>query len=169
MGFGTGLNAFLAYQYCSNNKINLRFKGIEKYPISYEVIEKMNYASLLQMTTQELSIFKSIHNNQITDHHTISNLEATSIEVIEVDARDHMDKNTYDIIFFDAFGPATQPQLWTEVVMQRMYDLLNPNGILTTFCAQGQFKRNLKSVGFEVERLPGPPGKREMTRATKPL
>ena len=73
-----------------------------------------------------------------------------------------------DLIYFDAFGPRVQPNLWDEKMMRKMFAILRPTGVLVTYCAQGQFKRNLKSAGFEIESLEGPPGKREMTRAIKP-
>ena len=73
----------------------------------------------------------------------------------------------FDIIFFDAFAPNVQAELWNTEMMKKMYDCLDMNGILLTYCAQGQFKRNLKEAGFKIESIPGPPGKREMTRAHK--
>ena len=72
-----------------------------------------------------------------------------------------------DLIYYDAFGPRAQSEMWDIPVLSKMYDLLKPGGIFITYCAQGQMKRNLKSLGFSLEALPGPPGKREMTRATK--
>ena len=80
---------------------------------------------------------------------------------------DYSTQEKFDIVYFDAFGPGAQPELWTENIFVKMYDCLKPGGILVTFCAQGEFKRTLKKAGFEVERLEGPPGKREMTRAKK--
>ena len=73
----------------------------------------------------------------------------------------------FDLIYFDAFAPSAQPELWTTSIMQKMYNALNPGGVLVTYCAKGDFKRTLKAVEFVVERLPGPPGKREMTKAIK--
>lgn len=77
------------------------------------------------------------------------------------------ERNTYDLIYFDAFGPRAQGEMWELPVLEKMSEILKPGGILVTYCAKGQFKRDLKSLGFEVESLPGPPGKREMTRAIK--
>ena len=73
----------------------------------------------------------------------------------------------FDVIYFDAFSPSEQPELWTEQMFKKMYDLLNENGVLVTYCAQGQMKRNMKQVGFKVQSLPGALGKREMTRGFK--
>ncbi|MEM1124214.1 MAG: MnmC family methyltransferase, partial [Bacteroidota bacterium] len=75
--------------------------------------------------------------------------------------------NQFDIIYFDAFAPNSQPELWEAEVIGAMYNALKPDGVLTTYCAKGDVKRTMKAVGFEVEKLKGPPGKREMTRATK--
>ena len=78
-----------------------------------------------------------------------------------------MPKGQFDLVYFDAFGPRAQNEMWDREVLGKMYDGLKPNGVLVTYCAMGQFKRDLKSIGFFVEALPGPPGKREMTKATK--
>ena len=83
--------------------------------------------------------------------------------------QDEQSENQYDVVFYDAFGPPTQPEMWTPDIFQRMFDALTPGGILVTYCAKGQVRRDMQSAGFNVERLPGPPGKREMLRATKPL
>lgn len=77
--------------------------------------------------------------------------------------------NLYDLVYFDAFAPSAQPELWTESIFASIFNAMKPGGILVTYCAKGQVKRNMKAVGFTIERLPGPPGKREMTRATKPI
>jgi tRNA U34 5-methylaminomethyl-2-thiouridine-forming methyltransferase MnmC len=76
-------------------------------------------------------------------------------------------KNEYDLVYFDAFGPRTQPEMWSEEILQKMFDSIDSGGMLLTYCAKGSVKRSLKSIGFLVESLPGPPGKREMTRALK--
>jgi len=84
------------------------------------------------------------------------------------DLRDfHSEENTYDLIYFDAFAPSAQPELWCEEVFENMYRILKPGGVLTTYCAKGSVKRAMKAAGFEIEALPGPPRKREMTRAWK--
>ena len=76
-------------------------------------------------------------------------------------------KDAFDLVYFDAFGPRVQPELWDQAMFERMYEILSPGGILVTYCAKGSVRRAMIACGFEVERLPGPPGKREMLRARK--
>lgn len=166
MGFGTGLNALLSSNYALNNQLQINYTSIEKYPLDMELVQELNYPQLIDNEEVE-SLFTLLHSspwgkeNKINPHFTLNKLK-------EDLASFNLDMNSFDIVFYDAFGPRVQPDLWTIESLRKMYELLVPGGILVTYCAQGQFKRNLKSLGFLVENLPGPPGKREMTRAIKP-
>ena len=162
VGFGTGLNALLAMRWAEEHRVHVHFTTLETNVLSLELAGQLNYAS----SEQECSVFLSTHAapwNQdivITPHFTLHKaLREVQSEVSEA---------SYDVIFFDAFGPPTQPEMWTPAIFQRMFNALKPGGILVTYCAKGQVRRDMQSVGFTVERLPGPPGKREMLRATKP-
>ena len=162
VGFGTGLNALLAMRWAEEHRVNVHFTTLETNVLSMELAEQLNYAS----SEQERSDFLKMHAaewNQdivITPHFTLHKaLREVQSEVSE---------EQFDVIFFDAFGPPTQPEMWTPDIFRRMINALKPGGILVTYCAKGQVRRDMQSVGFTVERLPGPPGKREMLRATKP-
>ena len=165
MGFGTGLNALLALEWAQKKKVNIFYHAIEKYPISADLVSdltsgfsgklRFDAKAFRQMHTQSTLILE----NQNCHFELVK--EIVDIENVTLDA------SRFDVIFFDAFGPGTQPELWESGILRKMYAALKDGGILTTFCAQGAFKRTLKSLDFIVESLPGPPGKREMTRARK--
>lgn len=162
VGFGTGLNALLAMRWAEEHRVHVHFTSLETNVLSLALAEQLNYAS----SEQERSVFLTLHSspwNQdiaITQHFT---LHKANREVQTESSREQ-----YDIVFFDAFGPPTQPEMWTPDIFRRIYEALKPRGLLVTYCAKGQVRRDMQSVGFTVERLPGPPGKREMLRATKP-
>lgn len=161
MGFGTGLNALLAKLWSDKNKFSIDFFTVEAFPIEREIIDSLNYGELVENTTDLLEIHDCSweRKHQLSDFFSISKFQ-TKIEDLGIEDK-------FDVVFYDAFGPGVQPELWESDILGKIYNILNPGAVLTTFCAQGAFKRNLKSVGFEVYRLPGPPGKREMTRAIK--
>jgi tRNA U34 5-methylaminomethyl-2-thiouridine-forming methyltransferase MnmC len=162
VGFGTGLNALLAMRWAEEHQVHVHFTTLETNVLSLELAEQLNYAS----SEQERSVFLNIHAapwNQdvvITPHFTLHK----ALREVQSEVSD----SQYDVIFFDAFGPPTQPEMWTPAIFQRMFNALKPGGILVTYCAKGQVRRDMQSEGFTVERMPGPPGKREMLRATKP-
>lgn len=164
LGFGTGLNAILAYRFSKQNNVHISYVGVEAYPVSMEMLEALNYTDFL--TADEKKIFLEMHNAdwgskvELSDQFTFQKIE----EKIE-DSK--VGEDTMDIVFFDAFGPRTQGSLWKPVILEKMAKMLREKGVLTTYCAQGQFRRDLKSVGFDVTKVPGPPGKREMTVAIK--
>jgi len=164
LGFGTGLNALLTAQFAEKHKIHVNYQSIEAFPVEKELLEQLNYATLLN---DKEGVFDAIHGADwetdvpISSHFTLRKI-AAKIE-------DHQLEEGIDLIYFDAFGPRAQAELWNIGILRKMYDALNDDGVLVTYCAQGQFKRDLKSLGFKVESLPGPPGKREMTRAVRGL
>lgn len=164
MGFGTGLNALLSAVESEKSGIKIHYCGIEAYPVALDVAMQMEYCSLIGKEYQ--SKFEQLHKtnwdvtNQLSDFF--------SFEKIHTKIEDYQPKKEqFDVVFYDAFGPRAQEDMWKTEILQKMYDLLKPNGFLVTYCAKGQVKRDLKSIGFEIEPLPGPPGKREMTRAWK--
>jgi tRNA U34 5-methylaminomethyl-2-thiouridine-forming methyltransferase MnmC len=164
MGFGTGLNALLTLVEAVNSERRINYIGIEAFPVELELIQEINYEKLVD--EQFTASFSLMHSLPWEKKHIIHpNL---TFQKIHAKIQDYLPLNTsVDIIFFDAFGPKVQQEVWTIDVLKKMYDMLKPNGILVTYCAMGQMKRDLKSLGFKVEGLPGPPGKREMTRAVK--
>ena len=164
MGFGTGLNALLTLVDAVNSTRKINYIGIEAYPVELELIKEINYESLVN--EQFTESFSSMHSLPWEQKHIIH--PNFTFQKIHAKIQNYQTLNSsVDIIFFDAFGPKVQQEVWTIDVLKKMYDMLKPNGILVTYCAMGQMKRDLKSLGFKVEGLPGPPGKREMTRAVK--
>lgn len=162
IGFGTGLNALLTYHYLqSHSELSVCYDTLEAYPLAREIYEQLNYAQLIG----HADLLMTLHNQDENLQLKAGNQFAFTKFVVPVESF-RSDKK-YDIIYFDAFAPSKQPSMWLEEVIAKMYDLLAKDGILVTYCANGQFKRNLKNVGFEVQVLNGPPGKKEMTRALK--
>ncbi len=162
IGFGTGLNAFMSLLESNKNASSIYYEAVEAYPIKKEIVDVFNYAALLDAAQDSFLQLHTLEWGQqyaLTDKFTFKKLLNTF--------EDFTSQNTFDIVYFDAFAPSAQPTLWETGLLSKMYALLNPDGVLVTYCAQGQFKRNLKAVGFSIEPLPGPPGKREMTRARK--
>ena len=162
VGFGTGLNTWLTLHY-GKTKI-IHYDALEPIPISSDIVQDLNYTKKLPELNAE-SFFKLHHSSWDTNHHIRNSFSfkkyQESIQNFETCTR-------YDIVYFDAFGPSSQPELWTSQIAKKLFNYLNPEGFLVTFCAQGEFKRILKNCGFYVESPAGPPGKREMTRAIKP-
>lgn len=162
MGYGTGLNFLLTF--LNSGEIEVDYHGIEAYPLEQSLVEQLNYSKVLQLDKKGQKAFDEFHN-------TKSTIEITeSFEVFKYNCKlvDFKPACNYDLIYFDAFSPEVQPELWEENVFQKMFDMLNPEGVLTTYCAKGKVRRAMQSCGFDVERLPGPPGKREILRATRP-
>ena len=144
----------------------MNYVGIEAYPIHLDTALLMSYPQVLDENDKLDSVFRSMHEVESgvileLDPYFSFEKRISKFETLE-------DRKAYDVIFFDAFAPNAQPDLWELDILQKMYDALKANGVLTTYCAKGQVKRNLKALGFTIEALPGPPGKREMTRAIKP-
>ncbi len=162
IGLGTGLNALITQVEAVKINITIDYTGVEAYPIEVSEIEKLNYSAQLNVSDE---VFKKIHKVAWETPTNISNnfsLTKRKQFFSEIE-----DKNVFHIIYFDAFGARVQPELWTEVIFQKMYDALTQNGVLVTYSAKGSVRRAMQAVGFTIERLPGPPGKREMLRAIK--
>lgn len=163
IGFGTGLNCFITYLEAEKE---IHYVGVEAYPVTSEEVEKMNFISVLNAEKDKAS-FEKIHDISWEEKHQISN--KFSLTKRKQFFEDIDDKNAFNLIYFDAFGARVQPQLWTVEIFRKMFDSLQENGILVTYSAKGSVRRAMQEVGFTVERLPGPPGKREMLRAIKPV
>lgn len=164
IGFGTGLNAFLTLLQAKALNINVTYVGVEAYPIAPEELEALNYIEALQAQAHT-ETFKTLHSCVWGTEHQISKQFKLKKEQKLFSEITHV--NSFDIIYYDAFGPRVQPDLWTEQIFEIMYKALKPKGVLVTYCAQGNARRAMISVGFTVEKLQGPPGKRHMLRAIK--
>lgn len=164
IGFGTGLNCFITFLEAQKYHMLIDYEGIEAYPVQQEEIECLNYVPELKAEAFS-KIFKSIHSLPWNKTHHLS--KAFSLTKRKEFFHEITNENTFDLIYFDAFGARVQPELWTVVIFKKMYIALKANGILVTYAAKGSVRRAMQEAGFEVERLPGPPGKREMLRAIK--
>jgi tRNA U34 5-methylaminomethyl-2-thiouridine-forming methyltransferase MnmC len=159
-GFGTGLNALLTA--LQDNDLVIEYTGTEAFPITKEEIEAMDYGSLLDAK----ELYNKLHDAQWETATLIT--EKFQLTKKQLNFEEIYYEAAFELIYFDAFGPRTQPELWTLEIFESAYKALSSNGVLVTYCAAGQVRRNLQQAGFVVERLPGPPGKREMLRARKP-
>jgi len=162
VGFGTGLNALLTLQHALNKPTSISYHSIEAFPIDESLWTKLNYAESLGMTGQ----FEQLHRagwdrqEQIAPNFNLRKIKA-SLEQIQ------LPENSFDLIYFDAFAPNKQPEMWTVDILGKTIQALKSHGVFVTYCAKGQLKRDLKSLGLQVETLPGPPGKKEMVRGIK--
>ena len=163
IGMGTGLNVLMSFIEVEKSKLTLQYTAIEGFPVSNEQLSELNFCKALGNNFQDtLDKIDSLDWNKRHDLSPTFRFEKQLKLFEEINFN-----NEFDIVYFDAFAPTSQPELWEESFLEKMYLALKPNGVLTTYCAKGVVKRTLKKIGFEIEALPGPPGKREMTRALK--
>ena len=161
LGFGTGLNCILSLLNNLNSVARIYYNAIEPNILDFNKIKKLNF----NLSNNDLIFFEKIHQLnweiEYKVHHNFF------LKKFNTDFKSFKTIDSYDIIYFDAFAPTKQPSLWTIEVFEKIFNLIKENGILVTYCAKGQVRRDLESVGFKVERLEGPPGKREMLRAIR--
>jgi len=163
-GFGTGLNAFITFLESENKNQKIDYVGVEGYPVNAEEVLAMNYVEELE-ALEFRNIFEEMHKSEWGEKIEISSRFSLTKRKQFFDEIN--DLEIFDLIYFDAFGYRVQPELWSTEIFQKMYNSLKPNGVLVTYAARGVVKRSMISVGFTVEKLAGPPGKREMFRAFK--
>jgi tRNA U34 5-methylaminomethyl-2-thiouridine-forming methyltransferase MnmC len=164
IGFGTGLNAFITFLEAPKMNQSIDYVGVEAYPVAPEELVLMNYVAELNADDKK-DVFQKMHEISWGEKHVLNadfSLTKRKQFFEEID-----DSEKFDLIYFDAFGYRVQPELWSTAIFQRMYNALKPNGVLVTYAARGVVKRSMIEVGFTVEKLAGPPGKREMFRARK--
>ncbi|AWG23478.1 SAM-dependent methyltransferase [Flavobacterium faecale] len=164
IGFGTGLNAFITFLESKKMEQTITYTGVEAYPISAEELEAMNYVTELNADDQK-PVYDQMHQIAWGERVQIDNSFSLEKRQQFFEAID--DVQQFDLIYFDAFGYRVQPELWSTEIFRKMYNALKDNGVLVTYAARGVVKRSMIEVGFTVEKLAGPPGKREMFRATK--
>lgn len=162
VGFGTGLNALLTYNFSLKNRLKIEYHSVEAYPISLEVAKSLNYPGILNI---DKPIFLKMHlandnETKISENFTLKVFHSKLQET-------ELPEEYYDCIYFDAFSPETQPELWKQSCFDKLYKALKPEGLLSTYSSKGVVKRALRAAGFKVKRLPGPPGKREFLIAIK--
>ncbi|MTI22896.1 methyltransferase [Fulvivirga sp. RKSG066] len=164
VGLGTGLNALLVTEWAYKARLNVEMTSLEAYPVAVEMALSLNHADYIKVDSAN-EWFAQIHKSpwgkleNISDHFKLQKIESKLEEVAL--------KNDFDVVFFDAFAPNKQSELWELPILKKTYEALCKSGVFVTYCAKGQLKRDLKSLGFEVETLVGPPGKKEMVRGVK--
>jgi tRNA U34 5-methylaminomethyl-2-thiouridine-forming methyltransferase MnmC len=167
VGLGTGLNAWLTLNEVLHTDARIHYVGVEPFPIDQATVEQLNYPHFLHSSEYRSRLFYQLHQAawekfvQVTPEFELRKMPYT--------LEDFKSQWIFDLIYFDAFAPSKHPDIWQKPMLQKLFDITAPGGILLTYCAKGQFKRDLKEIGWKVETLPGPPGKREMTRAVKPV
>jgi tRNA U34 5-methylaminomethyl-2-thiouridine-forming methyltransferase MnmC len=168
MGFGTGLNAWMTFLETRHREITLFYDTIEAFPISTKIADQLNYPQLTGATDLE-NIFFKMHDCPANQSILLSDVNPRFVFKKYLQTLESLDfEPITNIIYYDAFAPQAQPHLWEYAILNKMFQALASGGVLVTYCAQGAFKRTLKQIGFKVEGIPGPAGKREMTRAFKP-
>ncbi|MGM0498134.1 MAG: tRNA (5-methylaminomethyl-2-thiouridine)(34)-methyltransferase MnmD, partial [Bacteroidota bacterium] len=163
VGFGTGLNALLTILESRNSGKQVKYTAIEKYPLPLETVKQLNYEEQLSDASAEelLKLHEAAWGEwQELPGQFLIRKQKTDLSIYQPD-------ENFDLVYFDAFAPDKQPDMWSEDILKKMYACLSHGGILVTYSAKGLIKRRLKTIGFQVESLPGPPGKREMIRAIK--
>lgn len=165
VGFGTGLNVLLTLDYCYYNNIKTQYFTLEPFPIKPEVYSKLNYPDLCKIPDAQ-HLFNKLHQSpwnkelRLNDHFLFMKSQSGIEE-------EPLNPESFNLIFFDAFAMDVQPEMWSQKIFEKIYQSMVQKGVLVTYAAKGQVRRNLQGAGFTVERIPGPKGKREMLRATK--
>lgn len=167
VGLGTGLNAFLTYQEALENKTVIHFHALEPYPVQAQLWQKFSFElkKHLSVNTEPL---ETIHQSAFDEIIRLNNNFQFYKKKLLLQQYLEDSIYTYDLIYFDAFSPNSQPELWSVEIFKSLFNRMKPSGILVTYCAKGIVKRNIKAAGFILETLQGPPGKREMIRAIRP-
>ncbi len=164
IGFGTALNCFISLLEAQKNNYAIDYVAVEAYPVTKEEVLKLNYITELKAGDKQ-ALFEKMHATSWGEKHEISdNFKLTKRHQFFQEIKDN---SSFDIIYFDAFGAKHQPELWTSTIFKKMFVALKTDGILVTYSAKGSVRRAMQEVGFVVEKLPGPPGKREMLRGIK--
>lgn len=163
VGFGTGLNFLISADFCSENNIQLDYTGIEGFPLKQEMIVNTGYGEYIA--------------HDLWDSFTVQYEEAQKSVIqigksctLKIEAEKMLDFNSkelFDIVYFDAFAAVHQPEMWNQESLKHISKFLKPGGVFVTYAITGDLKRTMKGLGFEIEKAPGAPGKREMLRAVK--
>ena len=161
VGFGTGLNALLTATIAKNFALNIEYQSIDLYPLSKEVYNRLNFAQILAEEKLYYKIMTATWNEEIQIADFFNLLK------INTDFQSFISREGFDVVYFDAFAPEDQPELWTEEVFKKVFHFLNKCGVLVTYCSKSIVRKRLENAGFSVTKLPGPPGKREIIRAIK--
>ncbi|HSK13750.1 MAG TPA: tRNA (5-methylaminomethyl-2-thiouridine)(34)-methyltransferase MnmD [Phnomibacter sp.] len=164
MGLGTGLNALLTWKQAENLKVHISYHSIEAYPLEWPMVQQLNYPELIAGAKAPVQrVMETIHqipDGQMADISTYFSFTPYHTTLQHFNTREH-----FHCIYFDAFAPEAQPELWTTEIFEKLYGMMAPGGCLVTYCSKGSVRRAMVAAGWTVTKLPGPPGKREMVRA----
>ena len=163
VGFGTGLNFILSFDYCENHQVNLDYTGIEAYPLEKTMIESTNYQQFVSPKTWNKFINK--YDNALSNPQPLSAHCNLTIEVGTL--QNFYSDKLFDVIYYDAFSVQHQPEMWTNEIIAHACSFIKPGGVFVSYAITGNLKRAVKNAGFTIQKLPGAPGKREMLRAIK--
>jgi tRNA U34 5-methylaminomethyl-2-thiouridine-forming methyltransferase MnmC len=164
IGFGTGLNAFITFLEAKEANQQINYVGVEAYPVVLEEVEKLNYVDELKATS-ERAVFNKMHTSNWENEIELSSFfQLTKRKQFFQDIND---VDTFDLVYFDAFGFDLQPELWTEEIFKSLYVAMKEGAVLVTYACRTPIRKAMLAVGFRVEKLPGAPGKREMLRASR--
>jgi tRNA U34 5-methylaminomethyl-2-thiouridine-forming methyltransferase MnmC len=163
VGFGTGLNFLLTADYCSKNNIRLNYTGIEAYPLPLEMISETGYEKYLDTGINDDFLKGYLHalknETELNEH--------CNLEIYVAKLEDFSTQKTYEVLYFDAFAAIHQPEMWSAEALEQCCKNLKQGGVFVTYAITGNLKRSMKALGFNIEKAPGAPGKREMLRAIK--
>ena len=165
IGFGTGLNAYLTYGIAKKENILIHYTCMEKYPLNESEFTTLNYPN--NIFSEHLHIFNQMHLAEWNKMIPISQefkLEKLNADLLTFEFNEIPQ---FDLVYYDAFAPGKQPEMWTENILHKVASTVKPNGILVTYCAKGSVRRALSEAGFTMERIPGPKGKKEILRGKK--
>lgn len=165
IGFGTGLNAFLTYCYAQERGLSINYFALEKYPLDETEYSQLNYSS--QVFYEQRLVFTKLHRAEWNKW--IEIVPDFKIQKLQADLLTYQfDRSPqFNLVYYDAFAPGKQPEMWSEEVLQKVGSTVKKDGLLITYCAKGAVRRAFASSGFEMERIPGPPGKKEILRGKK--
>ncbi|OFX54530.1 MAG: hypothetical protein A2066_03930 [Bacteroidetes bacterium GWB2_41_8] len=165
IGFGTGLNAYLTYCYALEQNLSLNYIGLEKYPLNEDEYSILNYSD--EIFPEYSAIFNRLHQaewgkmNEISTEFMLTKIKA------DIATFQFNDTPQFDLVYYDAFAPGKQPEMWTDIILKKVAATVKKDGIIITYCAKGTVRRALSDAGFAMERIPGPPGKKEILRGKK--
>jgi tRNA U34 5-methylaminomethyl-2-thiouridine-forming methyltransferase MnmC len=163
IGFGTGLNALLTSLRAIIGSRMVNYTSLEKYPLERKIVRSLNYPVLIGEEAKK--IFDLIHDSPWNERTPVC--RNFSLLKVTADFTTEPLSGNYDLVYFDAFGPEKQPEMWTEMMFRKISGVIKPGGLFVTYSVKGEVKRNLRACGFTVKLLPGPPGKRQILRAVK--
>jgi len=164
MGLGTGLNALLSLIEAEKSGMNIYYATVELFPLLENEMLELNYCEQLNRSDLQ-PLFEKLHSSRWNQVHTIS--KHFSFKKVSANFLAFTTSETFELCYYDAFAPAAQPELWTKGVFEKIYSMMDPDGVVVTYCAKGDVRRAMQGAGFTVEKIPGPRGKREMLRAAK--